>query len=112
MAANTAFIFEREALNIMRNHTEDGPDRDFRYLFGVSLDTCVTAWNLCVDSNLLPFGTQQYHFLWALMFLKLYGTESMLARLAGATRKTFRKWVWPIIRCLSRCRHGLVRINT
>lgn len=106
--ATIASIFTREAGNIMRNHTEDGPDRDFRYLFGISLSTCVRAWNLCVDSNYLPAGTQQYHFLWSLMFLKLYGTQSMLARLAGTTQKTYRKWVWPIIRCLSRCRHGLV----
>lgn len=106
--ANTAFIFQREADNIMRRHTEDGRDRDFRYMFGVGLETCVNAWNLCVDSGNLPDGAQPFHFLWALMFLKLYETESLLARLAGTTRKTYRKWVMPIVRCLSRCRHGLV----
>lgn len=110
--AHTAYIFQREAGNIMLRHTEDGADRDFRALFGVSLDTCISAWDLCVASGRLPLGTQEYHFLWALMFLKLYDTESILARLAGATRKTYRKWVMPIVRCLSRCRHGLVSLSS
>jgi hypothetical protein len=47
----------------------------------------------------MPNGVKAANLLWALMFLKLYCAESVLATLTGAgqksvDKKTFRKWTW------------------
>lgn len=105
----TCYIFQREAERIIKSGAGDGFPEDFRSLFGVGLDVCVTAWNLCVASHRLPFKCRHHHFLWALTFLRIYGTEKLLCRIVGTTRKTYRKWVWPIIRCLASLKPQLVR---
>jgi len=60
-------------------------------------------------------GVVPEHLLWALMFMKVYGKESMHCTMAGAVdEKTFRKWVWifvleisylesEVVRCGRRC---------
>ena len=46
----------------------------------------------------MPRGVKPVHLLWALMFLKLYCSESVLCTLASegdaVDEKTLRKWVW------------------
>jgi hypothetical protein len=68
--------------------------RDFWALFGISATICSFVWNLCH----FPRGTKPKHHLWALLFLKVYGTESALISIVGGpTQKTFKKWVWTVI---------------
>ena len=73
----------------------DTARKDFRAFFGITPDVCVLLWHVC------DFDDDQYatveRVLWALMFLKVYATEPVLAALAKVTRKTYRKWVWYIV---------------
>ena len=95
MVVLTGHHFRVHAAPILNRGKRDGGFRDdFRYLFGVSADTCSVIWNLCD----FPPGTEPKHLLWALLFLKVYGKEStMVTIVGGPTRKTFRKWVWLVI---------------
>jgi hypothetical protein len=70
----------------------EGPN--FWAIFGISADVCAIAWNLCD----FPSQTKPKHHLWALLFLKVYGTVTALILIVGGpTQKTFRKWVWSVI---------------
>jgi hypothetical protein len=91
--------FEVIAENVLKKgyfNTEER--RAFRSEFGVS--TKVFSSILKV----VKFGktTQPYHVLWALNFLKTYGSESSRARSAGVTRKTLRKHTWKVIKRLAK----------
>ena len=78
-------------------------DSRLRSFFGVSVAVILDAWYRMVGAqNLLPKGGKVYHMLWALMFMKLYGSEaSLCAHAGGIDPKTLRKWVWPFIFALS-----------
>jgi hypothetical protein len=99
--ANLQFIFKRDASNILKMSSGDGADHDFRSTFGCGIQVCCTIWQLCVASGELPAGTLHHHMLWALLYLKLAGTYNILSRMVGATRKTYVKWIWPIIKCMA-----------
>jgi len=63
-------------------------ERRFRSLFGVSPNLVPLLWAEREDR---PDETVPTHLLWALMFLKVYATESVHAAIAGVDEKTFRK---------------------
>ena len=65
-------------------------DRRFRSLFGIAPRVCSRVWSL-VGSQ-LPKRASPQHLLWALLFLKIYASESVNAVLSKADEKTFRKW--------------------
>ena len=73
--------------------------RRFRALFGVSPVVCAAAWSIAGPQ--LPRGARPKHLLWALMFLKIYGTEHTHAAIAHVDEKTFRKWSWAILELIS-----------
>jgi hypothetical protein len=90
--------FTHFAASILTRANRDGRlgrGRDFRSLFGLSANVCSVVWNLCD----FPTGTEPVHLLWALLFMKVYGTEPVLIAIVGTgpNRKTFRKWVWGVI---------------
>lgn len=90
MVVLTANHFVYAGSAILDRAKRDGGDRDFRALFGVGANLCSVVWNLCD----FPDGTKPKHLLWALLFLKVYASESALISIAGGpTRKAFRKWV-------------------
>ena len=77
-------------------------DREFRSMFGVGAITAITAYNMLIVNSLMPSGGLMMHFLWALIFLKGYGTEGTMCKLAGVDDpKTLRKWRMPFISALS-----------
>ena len=47
------------------------------------------------------------YFLWALAFLKQYETEDIFAKQFKTTRKTYRKYVFPLVRKIASL-HGTV----
>ena len=73
--------------------------RRFRALFGASPTVCATIWTLI--SNKLPKGSKPKHLLWACLFLKIYATEQVNSVITGADPKTFRKWVWVVLRLIA-----------
>lgn len=69
-------------------------DRKFREFFGCGPLVAVELWNALVTTELLPDNGTTQHMLWALMMLKIYAKEHVLAKLAGVDPKTFRLWAW------------------
>jgi hypothetical protein len=68
-------------------------DRHFRALFGCPVDVALHLWLMLVDHDLVPSGATMKHFLWALLFLKVYPTDLPMCRMTKADPKTTRKWV-------------------
>ena len=71
-------------------------DEVYSSFFGLTPETTCTAWDVIstptVHPRLLP-----KHLLWALLFLKQYGNERILASIAKTTPKTYRKWIWIVL---------------
>jgi hypothetical protein len=81
--------------------------------FGVEPIVCAETWNtlkIAVNDPDDPEleNSRPEHLLWALLFLKKYGSEADMAHIAGGDsvvdEKTFRKWQYL---CDSNCRSNL-----
>lgn len=90
------------------------PDH-FQSTFGLSPEHCSIIWNL-LDLDELSDNDARCvrpdHLLWALMLLKVYATENVLAGIAGVHRQTFRKWSWLIIKAIAKQRKALVSADS
>lgn len=75
-------------------------DLRFRAVFGTSPSIVSVTWNLLVEKGDLDRCAGPTHLLWALMFLKLYCSESVHCSMAATEfdkaphEETFRKWTW------------------
>ena len=78
--------------------------RQFKSTFGVSLEICYKIWKVCKPWEKM---VQYKHLLWALMLLKTYAAEHILAAAAGANEKTYRKYVLSVLESIARA-HGKV----
>jgi hypothetical protein len=74
--------------------------RSFKARFGTSPEVCSEVWERLQPHR--PKGALPKHLLRALMFLKLYSSEDVLSDMVGTTRKTFRKWVWLMVKAISK----------
>lgn len=74
-------------------------ERRFRSLFGTSPLICSIVWGILKSE--IPPGGEPRHLLWALLFLKTYGTEHTLRVMTKVDEKTQRKWVWLFIELIS-----------
>ena len=100
--------FMRYGKDIMKTNCCYTLLRKFRSFFGISPIVCSNAYNKISKDPDFPKQTKPYHLLWALMFLKLYSTESIVAGIAGCSEKTFRKWSWTMLNLLDRLEFELV----
>jgi hypothetical protein len=80
--------------------TNDTNLRLFRQSFGVSPIVMVKCWALLVEHG-RNTRMKPKHLLWACLFLKTYGKEGTHCALAQCDPKTFRGWVWAVIRAIS-----------
>ena len=89
-----------------------GPeDRKFRSFFGEGVTIILLAWNMMQAQELIPHGGLVIHYLWALMFMKIYSSETALcAHAGGVDPKTFRKWIWPFILALAELEYTVVSL--
>ena len=71
----------------------------FRALFGVTPEICTNIWDEIMDT--VPPGGKPIHLMWALLFLKVYGTGTVNSELTGVTPRTFRKWSWAFVRLMA-----------
>ena len=71
----------------------DHQERIFRSQFGVSWHVCEDVWKM-LDFHLSDEKRDPKHLLWALLFMKVYGSESTHSNMVGTSSKTFQKWVW------------------
>ena len=69
--------------------------RRFASLFGVTPKVCSIVWRKI--SHQFTNRIEPKHLLWALLFLKCYGSESVHSALTGVDEKTFRLWVWRVV---------------
>lgn len=69
-------------------------NRRFREAFAVSSAVAYHLWCLLNVANEGPAGGQPTHLLWALLFLKTYGTIFDLSSRCGVDKNTYRKWTY------------------
>jgi hypothetical protein len=81
----------------------------FRANFGVGPVVCNFAWKLLRDNGQTN-GAEPKHLLYALKWLKIYGTEHVLAGDLRIDEKTLRKWVWRFVYALSDLESDVVSI--
>ena len=92
-------MWNRENKKVRSEKTED---RNFRETFGCGAIIALRTWEMISDADLLPTNGCLHHFLWALMFMKVYGKEMTMCALAGAIDpKTWRKWTWLFVTAIS-----------
>jgi len=74
--------------------------RLFRSNFGVSPRTMQKCWTLLLmhaaSSKIKP-----KHLLWTCLFLKTYGKECTHCSICQCDPKTFRRWIWIVVRAIS-----------
>lgn len=79
-----------------------GKLRRFRSFFGVSPEICSRLWGMLDPCATMENGAVPEHLLWALMFMKIYATNSVLCALVGGVdEKTYRKWTWIFVNAIS-----------
>mmetsp|Transcript_13384 Transcript_13384/g.25123 ORF Transcript_13384/g.25123 Transcript_13384/m.25123 type:complete len:294 (+) Transcript_13384:69-950(+) len=81
----------------------------FRSHYGTSPGVCAICWNQI--ANTLPQHMVYSHLLWALMFLKVYATESVLASKCGVDEKTYRDKVWTIVKCIASIKRRVIKLQ-
>ena len=72
--------------------------RFFRSGFGVSPKVCGKIWS---EMDVEYHNLSAEHLLWALHFLKVYSTETVLAGTVGVSEKTYRETVFKVIDSIS-----------
>ena len=82
-------------------------ERNYRTLFGVSPLVTSDLWNLC-SVRLDEIHAMPKHLLWSLAFINVYATEDVMCSLLGCDRKTFRKWVWPVLDAIASKQNSVV----
>jgi len=65
---------------------------EFKAHFGSTPLVCSIVWKLLNKYELQPPGGCAFHMLWALLFMKIYSNQLVLAKMVGADPKTFGKW--------------------
>ena len=82
-------------------------DRFVTY-FGVTPFVTAKIWQCLLHHDFMPDKGTASHLLWALMLLKLYSTEEVLAGIANVTAKTFRKWSQRFVLAISQLKPHVV----
>jgi hypothetical protein len=50
------------------------------------------------------------HFLWALAFLRIYSTQTILRAMMGKpVKQVFKSWVWDVIKAIANAFEEVVR---
>ena len=92
LANATSADFEYEASTIItasRSHTTF--IRKFRAHFGTTPQICEKLWKMLDPCDQINERAKLKHLLWALVCMKVYGTETVLSSLVGVSEKTFCK---------------------
>lgn len=80
--------------------------RRFRAHYGTSPGVCALLWNLI--KPVVDPGVFFSHLLWGILFLKVYGSESVLASKVGVTEKSFREKVWTVVMAIASVKNSVV----
>ena len=99
------YMGRRISAKCMRD-VKETDKRRFRASYGVSPEVCTQVWQMIYHS--LPMLLTFDHLLWALLFMKIYATESVLAGSVGVDEKTYRLHVWTVIKSISNLKGNVV----
>jgi hypothetical protein len=107
-------IFIEKARNIMAStfsghHMTQKEEHVFREFFGCGLLTVSKLWMLLLSFGFLNENEDPAYLLWALMFMKMYGTESDTSTRAGVNPNKFHDWSWSLINSISDLEAEVVR---
>lgn len=86
-------------------------DRMCKEHFGCSAEVAMITWDFLAAYDYLPPNATIEHFLWALMFLKIYAkTGPMRSLCGGADSETIMKHVWEFVYGIARMEQYLVSV--
>jgi hypothetical protein len=71
-------------------HVKPLDDRVIKAFYGTNAAVMSDLWERCRR----PCKTEPKHLLWALMYMKLYCPEDVMAILCSTSKNTLSKWVW------------------
>ena len=92
-------IWRRDPQEFQAPSTED---ENFRAFFGCRPDVAMIAWDMLASLDMLPDGGTIEHFLWALMFLKVYPRSRVMQVLCGnVDNQTMMKWTMKFVWALA-----------
>jgi len=93
--------------------------RLFKQNFGVAPIVLSKCWSLLLDQlrqdhtncyNASLASMHPKHLLWACLFLKTYGKEGTHCAIARCDPKTFRRWVWIVVRAIATTESHVVSV--
>ena len=106
----TSANIRKESRKIIGESTDSIEMIRFNSTFGTTPEVCALLWNLtCRDIE--ESGAKPKHLLWALCFLREYGTEVQLAMKVGSSEKNLRKWVRIMVTMIASLFDEVVSIN-
>ena len=92
ISKGTPDFFKTLGGNIFRKYSSPSDitfRRRYKACFGVTWEYVYQAWCIIVDLGNLPTCATGNHILWALLHMKSYATESILATICDCDEKTF-----------------------
>jgi len=97
-----------EHANRRRRRSDEQELRQFKAFFGIKPERASEVWSLLMAHNLIPEKAEPKHLLWALLLLKLYCIDDVLATLIGHDEGTIRKWVWLMVKAMAKLSKKMV----
>jgi hypothetical protein len=101
LALGLRLLYKKSTTTTTTITTTNTQIRWFRSTFGASSDVCSHTWEILSHYKKKPERALPKHLLWAMLFLKSYGSEACLAGLFGVAEKTYRKWIWLMLSAIS-----------
>jgi hypothetical protein len=81
----------------------------FQDAFGISPRICVIVWRRCRLNKVVP-GIGVNQFLWALAFLRIYSTHTILREMIDKpAEQVFTTWVWDVVKAVANAFEEVVR---
>ena len=98
-----------DLMNRYANHESDVADERFKNMFGISPFACSWLWGQLQDFKLLDNIVEPIHLLWALLFLRQYMTDRVMAAFVRRHEQTVEKYVMSVVQSLEFLYYKLVR---
>jgi hypothetical protein len=79
--------------------------------FNTEPEVCFELWTMIQDNPAdgLEYDFQPEHLLWALLFLKLYNSYTVLSGMCDCHEDTYSDWVWRILQAIMYLEDDVVR---
>jgi hypothetical protein len=70
--------------------------------FNTEPEVCLQIWMMIQDNPVdgLDYNFRPEHVLWALLFLKLYDSYTVLSGMCGCHEDTYSDWMWRVLQVI------------